>query len=1086
MKIRSLTDINSIALYLRRIGAEERSLRAAVVKEQSGNYWRDVAVINFSTTGEVDAPEHYMPTELEQRAIEDECKGVDWPKLKLLPRLLNLPDELAKAPTKDLFEFRNVDGDIVMLQLRIDGKGAHGQKRYVPWTYWDDDLWRKMEPDGKLPLWGLEQLKNHTTVFIHEGAKAASAVKHMVAAQTPAMRAKLAAHPWGEELANAAHLGWIGGALSPYRTDWKALQAAGVNRAYIVSDNDAPGVAAVPSIAYHLRMPTFHLQFTSEWPASFDLADEFPRRMFSEIEGREYYTGPSFRACLHPATWATDQIPNKRGKPTVALRKSFAEMFAYVEQADMFACIEMPEIVRGENIINKMLSGFSHTNRTSDLMVKNYRGRSVKFCYRPDIAGRIVTAGETSAINLHTPTTVKAMPGDVKPWLDFMAYMFPNKTEMNEVLRWCATLIARPDLRMEYGLLLVSVTQGIGKEQPLDAKILTPTGWSTMGDMRVGKVITGADGRHQAVIGVYPQGVKSVYKVTFSDGTSVECGLDHNWKVRVGNSVSEPRWSVKTTRELMAAKCDYRIPIASPVLMKVAELPIEPYLLGALIGDGYLCGPGVAISIPEDKAEVLEKCKTLLSNEYVFEETHPDAPAPQHYIRLKEKQRNPNKQFKAKMAALGLDVKSGERFIPEAYKLSSIYQRTELLRGLMDTDGTSTNGRTHFSSSSERLARDVCDIVRSLGGVAYLARYEGTTSDEWRVNVRTNFAPFSLPRKLARWKPATKEYGNRIVSIEYAGEKEQQCISVSSPDHCYVTDNYKVTHNTTLGAGILSPLVGNNNTGFPTEQTIVQSDFNGWLANKRLVIIGEIYSGHSWKAYNKLKSVITDKDVEVNEKYQRTYNIENWAHVFACSNSMRALRMEEDDRRWYYPEVNEEKWPREKFIAFHGWLKSGGISMIKAWADNFGDYVLPGQPAPMTERKKALIDDSRSEAQQEAARLAEAITDYGQPVAMGMKAVVGWVRGSVQGRVFDSDADIRKAMKSAGVYYLADRVTIGGMKQYVALNGIALDHIREQGYTVKVLKGNATAFDETKKADALGRFLQSMVKQPTDILGETM
>ena len=757
-RIKSLADIPSVASYLRRIGAEPRSLRTAVVREMRGSYWDDIAIISLAQDGTIKAPEAYAPTEKERLDIEVDCQSVIWPQMQLLPKLINVPEEIAKADKKDIFEFRNLNGEIIMVQLRMQRRG---EKSYIPYTFWDDGIWRKMEPEGQLPLWGMEQLKENSTVFIHEGAKAARAMREMVEAQTPDMKAKLAEHPWGEELMHAAHLGWIGGALSPARTDWTILQKVGVKRAYIVSDNDAPGVQAVPNIAYNLRMPTFHIQFTNEWPQSFDLADDFPKNMFKKVEGRNYYVGPSFRSCLHPATWATDQIQNPRGKPTIVLRKNFKDMWTYVEEADLFVCIEMPEIIRTEPVMNKMLAAFSHTNQTSQLIVKAYTGRSTKLCYRPDIKGRVVTDNTTSAINLHTPTHVKSHPGSPQPFLDFLEYMFPNPTERLEVQRWCATLIARPEIRMEYGLLLVSERQGVGK--------------------------------------------------------------------------------------------------------------------------------------------------------------------------------------------------------------------------------------------------------------------------------------------------------------------------------------------TTLGSSVLAPLVGTQNVGYPTEGQIVQSEFNGWLANKRLCVVNEIYSGHSWKAYNKLKSAITDREVEVNEKYQRAYTIENWCHVFACSNSMKALRMEEDDRRWFYPEVTEEKWPRDKFEHFHNWLKSGGLSIIRFWAENYGQYVQKGQAAPMTERKKELIVASRTEGQQEAAELAEAINRRNEPVVFAMKDIVAWVRQAVQGKVYDSDLELRKAMKEGGAIWYEERFLIGGRLQHAAMNRPAYEGLKGK-YGMKVIKNNASLVrlpDEDAEAFAVrrGQFFEELrltLKQPNDIIGAQM
>ena len=706
--INSLADIPSVAAYLRRIGAEVRSMRVAIIKETRGKYWKDICTIKMSPDGKIEcSPPGNEPTDAEAAAILQECANVIWPTHKTVKRLHSLPPELENEESENIFRFYDMEGNIVMIQVRKEHKEG---KNYLPWTFWSDNIWRQMEPPGSLPIWGIEQLKTHEVAFIHEGAKAARAMREMIAQETPVMKEKYAKHPWARELDHAAHLGWIGGAENPKRTDWSELMKYGVKRVYIVSDNDFAGVKAVAEISFRLKVPTFHIQFTSEWPASFDLADPFPRSMFSQIKDDYYYTGPSFRACTHPATWATDIVPNPRGKPSYVLRDVFKEMWAYVETADMFVCLELPDIVRTETVLDKVLAGFSHTSKTCSLIVKAYTGRSTRLAYRPDHKGKLVTDSQSSAINLHAPTQIKSQPGDISPFLEFMDYMFPNPSERREVIRWCATLIARLEIRMEYGLLLVSERQGVGK--------------------------------------------------------------------------------------------------------------------------------------------------------------------------------------------------------------------------------------------------------------------------------------------------------------------------------------------TTLGAAILAPLVGMGNVAFPTEDQVSHSEFNGWIANKRLCVINEIYGGASFKAYHRLKSLITDKDIEVNEKYQRTYTVENWAHILACSNSTKALKVEEDDRRWFYPQVTEDKWPREKFEMFYKWLNSGGLSIIKDWAEKYGDYVGRGEPAPMTGRKKDLIAASRSEAQQEAVALTEVLVRKKVPIVLAMKDIVGWVRSGVQGKVYDSDLELRKAMKDVGAFWLDERVVVSGLGQYVCMNSAALTELR--------------------------------------------
>jgi hypothetical protein len=238
---------------------------------------------------------------------------------------------------------------------------------------------------------------------------------------------------------------------------------------------------------------------------------------------------------------------------------------------------------------------------------------------------------------------------------------------------------------------------------------------------------------------------------------------------------------------------------------------------------------------------------------------------------------------------------------------------------------------------------------------------------------------------------------------------------------------------TTLGAHILAPLVGLHNTSFPGENDIT-SAFNEWVAHKRLAVISEIYSGSSWRAYHALKSVITDREVTVNQKYMRQYVVENWCHVLASSNSMRALKMENDDRRWLYPEMAEVPWPREKFDFFRAWLTTGGLGIIKGWAEEWGDYVAESDRAPMTARKMEMIEGSRSEAQSEALDIARTVAGLGRAGGVAIKDVIGWVRAHAQGRVFDSDYELRRAMTDGGLLVYPKRLRIGNRVQVVLIN----------------------------------------------------
>ena len=264
---------------------------------------------------------------------------------------------------------------------------------------------------------------------------------------------------------------------------------------------------------------------------------------------------------------------------------------------------------------------------------------------------------------------------------------------------------------------------------------------------------------------------------------------------------------------------------------------------------------------------------------------------------------------------------------------------------------------------------------------------------------------------------------------------------------------------TTLASAILAPLVGKENVSYPGESDIL-SDFNDWAASKRLVIVPEIYQGASWKSYQRLKHVVTDREITINKKFQHPYTIDNWVHIVACSNSKRALKIEEDDRRWLCPKMAEVPWPGDKFVAFRRWLQTGGLSIIRHWANTSGNYVKEHERAPMTETKAEMIEGSMSEAQQQAQAVAESMQDKGSPCAIGMEGLRMWVRENTQGKVFDNDYELRKVMTKKGVKQWPERMTIGGSKQYVLINQelwAELERVEGQADKHKLIREHLTS-----------------------------
>lgn len=357
-----------------------------------------------------------------------------------------------------------------------------------------------------------------------------------------------------------------------------------------------------------------------------------------------------------------------------------------------------------------------------------------------------------------------------------------------------------------------------GKAQPLDALVLTKKGWVSMASVQLGDRLVDPDGGDAFVTGVFPQGLLEVFLMKLSDGGSVEVSGDHLWVVQRPSERAANKTSVRTTLELKSlleepnrATWRHYLPIASPTVFEGAPpLPVDPYVLGCLIGDGCFDRP-VRFSCYEQ--EILEEFRKRLPEDVVL--SHRER-GDYDVIRVVGESNRVSSLLQA-VRDLGLDFKrSHNKFIPVSYLRGSIDDRWLLLQGLMDTDGyvCSANG-VSYSTASSQLANDVAELVRSLGGVASISlsknvryRYKGELrkgKDSYSVSIRlpNRKEVFRLQRKKDR--VTSDGFVNRsIVSIESVGFKECQCISVSSRRHLYVTNDYVVTHNTWLSMTCLA------------------------------------------------------------------------------------------------------------------------------------------------------------------------------------------------------------------------------------------------------------------------------------------
>lgn len=369
---------------------------------------------------------------------------------------------------------------------------------------------------------------------------------------------------------------------------------------------------------------------------------------------------------------------------------------------------------------------------------------------------------------------------------------------------------------------------GMDKMQPVSEPVLTPGGWRTMGDLRLGDYVIGSDGKPTEVMGVYPQTDRRVMKVTFNDGSWTRCGPEHLW--RVENTQNEAAWPVLTTEQLALAVDGQRQRIWTVPLLSApvdygtngGELPIDPYTFGLLLGDGNLRGASVRFSTAE--AELLLALEDGLpagvvvkhAGRYDYEIASTEGYARGDDGRFVEG-RNP---LVSALRAEGLlGSRSHEKFIPEKYLRATPSERLALLQGIMDTDGWVTvvpNGRScvvAIRSSSWHLIHGVTDLVEGLGGSVRYSTHAtscngrpGRLAHKLVIALPAGVSPFRLSRK--RDAVVGRKLGVRrfIDRIEPDGEERSVCIRVAAEDHLYVTRHHLLTHNTGNGLPLFQDL----------------------------------------------------------------------------------------------------------------------------------------------------------------------------------------------------------------------------------------------------------------------------------------
>lgn len=381
--------------------------------------------------------------------------------------------------------------------------------------------------------------------------------------------------------------------------------------------------------------------------------------------------------------------------------------------------------------------------------------------------------------------------------------------------------------------LSVSQPKRTGKCVEENTLVCTPYGFRPIKDINVGDYIITASGKETRVMGVYPQETElEVYEIEFTESgkskqkTIIECCENHLWEI----STEDSRYKKKPNRVMSTLEIfngtikrgkdkhnNYAVEYIKPVEFEKREIPVNPWFLGALLGDGSLCGDNIKFSNTE---------KDIVEN--VREIAYKD-----HYTKLcsvgnKKDYRLSYGNLRENLYILGLiGTKSETKFIPKTYLYNCVEVREKLLQGLCDTDGYTEKGGVEYCTVSKQLAEDIQFLVKSLGGKAscdtknghYIKNGERVEAKEY-YRLYINFSsecicPVSSKKHLKKYHPSREKMYHFINDVRKTNRKAKMiCLEVEDESHLYcITENFILTHNTTGGLRLAQMMGGREPDG---------------------------------------------------------------------------------------------------------------------------------------------------------------------------------------------------------------------------------------------------------------------------------
>ena len=383
---------------------------------------------------------------------------------------------------------------------------------------------------------------------------------------------------------------------------------------------------------------------------------------------------------------------------------------------------------------------------------------------------------------------------------------------------------------------------------PYTERVFTPDGWKAWGEIKVGDKLFGTEGQIVTVTDIPYDETAPFYKITLRDGRQVTASDDHLWIISEGHKKYIQIFSTKellgkyavnkSISERLSSGIEHKcfIPKNCGVELPYQETKVEPYTFGLLLGDG--CFRHKSCYFTQAESDLRE------------EERHIPYPVTEWSGKCAYRIAVPNWGTILKEYSLYY-IKSEEKFIPEEYKYNSKEVRLNILKGLLDSNGTIHGGVPMLSTVSEKLKDDVLEVARSLGyNASFTKQKAGYKANRiykeclpvYNISIYAGPEIFNLTRKKSKvvynsGNARSRRDRTAIVGIEYLGETKCKCVTVDSKDSCYLIGDFITTHNCSKSYTLASMMAKNLILGESNEvrkrvTTILTAYQKEYLADK--------------------------------------------------------------------------------------------------------------------------------------------------------------------------------------------------------------------------------------------------------------